>query len=389
MALGTNAATLTATCNAMTTLNGADGPEAQIEWLMQLALHAAEVGFRPDSARFVALFTDAPYHVAGDAVVSLTDNSSNIVTAITAGLTAATTTHIEDACGRAGDDDIIGSTDDNSLTGNAGNDTLSGRAGHDVLIGGAGADTLDDGSGDDTMIGGADSDTARFTGARADYTVVIVPGGLVITELRTGVTDGVDTVSGMDLFSFSDGTIAYAQLLGIAGPLLTSIADTDAGLNTVAENSSAGTVVGVDLEGQDAGGGAMPASFALVKDATGATLSLAGPLQINAATGVVTVRDETLLNFEAATSQTIFVRTIGADGTTIITTHVIAISDVFEPISILQTLTKLADIFVAPTDDHYSVVGLAGNDVITTAGGNDLIVVARAMTRSTPVTARM
>ena len=33
---------------------------------MQLALHAAEVGFRPDAARFVVLFTDAPFHVAGD-----------------------------------------------------------------------------------------------------------------------------------------------------------------------------------------------------------------------------------------------------------------------------------------------------------------------------------
>lgn len=438
MALSANVATLTATYNAMTILNGMDGPEAQIEGLMQLALHAAEVGFRPDSARFVVLFTDAPYHVAGDgvlggittpnngdaffpgggaledyptiaqlmsaltvaniipifavaggfeatyqtlanqlgrgAVVSLTANSSNIVAAITAGLTAATTTHIEDACGGAGHDDIIGSTDDNSLTGNAGNDTLSGRAGHDVLFGGAGADTLDGGTGNDTLFGGADSDIARYTGARADYAVVAVPGGVLITDLRTGVTDGVDTVSGVDLFSFTDGTITYAQLLGLPPQVLTSVADTDAGVDTVPENSATGTVVGLDLEGRDAGGAAMPASFVLVTDATGATLSTTGPFQIDGTTGIVTVRDGTQLNFEAATSKTIFVATTGADGTTIITTHVIAVSDVFEPIAITRTLTALADTFLAPTNDHYTVIGLAGNDVITTGAGNDLII---------------
>ena len=43
-----------------------DAPESQIEALMQLALHAADVGYRADSARFVVLFTDAPFHVAGD-----------------------------------------------------------------------------------------------------------------------------------------------------------------------------------------------------------------------------------------------------------------------------------------------------------------------------------
>ena len=438
MALGTNAAALSATYDAMTTLNGADGPEAQIEGLMQLGLHAAEVGFRPDSARFVVLFTDAPYHVAGDgvlggittpnngdaffpgngaledyptiaqlmsaltlaniipifavagrveasyqtpadqlgrgAVVSLTANSSNIVTAITTGLTAATTTHIEDACGGAGNDDIIGSTDDNRLTGTAGNDTLSGRGGHDVLTGDAGADTLEGGSGDDDLTGGADSDTARYTGARADYDVVAVPGGPMITDLRIGVTDGVDTVSGVELFAFSDGNLTVAQMLGGAAPVLSAVVDTDVAADTVPENSAAGTAVGLDLEGQDGTGTAMATSFVLVTDATGTTVSSTGRFPIDASTGVVTVRDGTQLNFEAAASQTIFVRTTRGDGTAIVTSHVIAVSDLFEPVTISQTLTKLADVITAPTDDHYIVVGLAGADVITTAGGNDLIV---------------
>ena len=247
------------------------------------------------------------------------------------------------------------------------------RAGHDVLAGDSGNDVLAGGAGNDILYGGAGRDIARYTGARADYTVVLVPGGARITDLRTGVTDGVDTVSGVDLFSFSTGTITFAQLLGNAVPVLTTVGDTDQAANRVPENSAVGTIVGLDLEGRDASGTAMGASFVLVTDATGAAVSTTGPFRIDAATGVVTVRDGTQLNFEAATSQTIFVQTTGADGTILITTHVIAVSDVFEPVAITRTLTALADTFVAPTNDHYTVIGLAGNDVITTAAGNDVI----------------
>ena len=65
-ALDQDTAALTAAYTAMVAGNGADAPEAQIEALMQLALHTAEVGFRTNSARFVVLFTDAPFHTAGD-----------------------------------------------------------------------------------------------------------------------------------------------------------------------------------------------------------------------------------------------------------------------------------------------------------------------------------
>jgi Ca2+-binding RTX toxin-like protein len=74
------------------------------------------------------------------AVVTLTANSSNVVDAITAGLTSATTTKIEDALGGAGNDTLIGNVYDNVLTGNAGNDSLNGVSGHDNLLGGMGDD---------------------------------------------------------------------------------------------------------------------------------------------------------------------------------------------------------------------------------------------------------
>jgi Ca2+-binding RTX toxin-like protein len=197
---------LTSAYTAMIAANGADGPEAQIEALMHLALHVTDIGFRTNSARFVVLFTDAPFHAAGDgaaagiatpnngdgvldgvppgtgedypaiaqlrtaleaaniipifcvaggndaaylslvdqlgrgAEVTLSADSSNVVAAITAGLTAVTRTSVEDAWGGAGADTLRGNDAANALEGRAGDDSLAGGLGADTLSGGAGND---------------------------------------------------------------------------------------------------------------------------------------------------------------------------------------------------------------------------------------------------------
>lgn len=61
--------------NGLTTGNGWDLPEAQLEGLMQVALREEEVGYRKDSRRVVVLSTDAEYHKAGDGL------SGGIITA--------------------------------------------------------------------------------------------------------------------------------------------------------------------------------------------------------------------------------------------------------------------------------------------------------------------
>ena len=278
LGLTANAASLQATYAAMANLSGMDAPEAQLESLMQLALHAADVGFRADSARFVVLFTDAPFHMAGDgaaagittanngdgvldggglgedypmiaqlkaaleaaniipifaiaggyeatyqglagqlgrgAVVTLTANSSNIVGAITAGITTATTTHIEDATCGAGNDMILGSADDNALSGNLGDDSLDGRDGDDVLSGGAGADVLTGGLGADMLTGGAGADRFVF---------VATSGGVdVITDFASGL-DIIDlTAIDADLATAGDQAFAFigsAAFSMVAGEL--------------------------------------------------------------------------------------------------------------------------------------------------------------------------
>ena len=143
--------------NALLTLNCLDSLEAQLEVLMQLALHAADVGFRPDAARFVVLFTDAPFHMAG------------------------------------------GGIEYNSLWGNVGNDSLAGRTGTDSLSGGEGNDLLRAGAGNDLLAGGAGTDTVALIGARTDYAVTLAADGLIVTDLRAGSPDGTDTVSGGEI----------------------------------------------------------------------------------------------------------------------------------------------------------------------------------------------
>ncbi|MCB1434263.1 MAG: hypothetical protein KDK75_17680, partial [Alphaproteobacteria bacterium] len=282
------AADLTATYNAMTTLNGLDAPEAQIEALMQLALRTSEVGFRADSARFVVLFTDAPFHVAGDGaaagittpnngdaildgtpegtgedypmiaqlksaleaaniipifaiaggfqstyqaladqlgrgtVVTLTANSSNVVDAITAGITAATVTIIEDAIGGEGNDTLIGNDAENHLAGNGGDDHLEG---------GAGDDTADYGRNSGRYsVFHADTDTYTITGKGA------------------AAGDGTDTLTGMEFAKFADGTFALAALA--AGVTVTGTTGNDV---ITPKNSAVGngddTLTG--LEGND------------------------------------------------------------------------------------------------------------------------------------------
>lgn len=64
--ISTSEETSQLTLNGLTTYNGVDGPEAQLEALVQIANRSGEVGWRTDAQRFVVISTDAPFHVAGD-----------------------------------------------------------------------------------------------------------------------------------------------------------------------------------------------------------------------------------------------------------------------------------------------------------------------------------
>ncbi|TFU06302.1 hypothetical protein EUV02_04700 [Polymorphobacter arshaanensis] len=346
--IGTTPAALTAAYGAMVASGGNDLPEAQLEALMQLGLRAGtEIGFQSNAARFVVLFTDASYHVAGDGaaagittanngdaildgggigedypviglvrsaleasniipifaiaggfettyqnlvtdlgrgtVVTLAANSSNVVTAITAGLTAATTTHIADAIGGAGNDVLVGNVSDNVLTGNGGNDSLKG------------------GGGNDTLKGGLGTDTAVFSGLRSDYTVTTVDAVTVTVHDNRINADGTDTVIDVEFLQFSDVTEA------VGGGTVTNHAPTAATLATSAvdENAAVGTLVGTVVGSDPDVGDTL--TYTLTDNA-------GGRFVIDAASGALSVAAGAPIDYEAAVSHAIGVRVTDAAG---------------------------------------------------------------------------
>ena len=96
-----------------------------------------------------------------------------------------------------------------NLTTGAGADALVGGTGPDLLAGGAGDDILTGGPGLDTLDGGNGNDTAVFSGPRSSYSITTDPYSHVTTvqDLRPGSPDGTDTLTNVELLSFSDQTI--------------------------------------------------------------------------------------------------------------------------------------------------------------------------------------
>ena len=145
-------------------------------------------------------------------------------------------------------DNLTGSDQNDTLSGDAGVNIISGGAGADVLTGGGGDDSLTGGTGNDRLIGGAgndsldggdNTDTAVFSGNWSDYTITEVGGVYTVVDTRGGSFDGMDTVTGVENFEFSDGTVSAADVLNDVPTALTLSA------TTIAENSAVGTVVAV------------------------------------------------------------------------------------------------------------------------------------------------
>jgi Ca2+-binding RTX toxin-like protein len=105
-------------------------------------------------------------------------------------------TTIENAIGGTGNDHISGNEVANNLAGGDGNDVLKGEAGNDQLAGGAGLDT------------------AVYAGAHDGYLLAQGGAGMTVTD-KSGA-EGVDTVTGVERYVFSDGALAF-DIAGSAG----------------------------------------------------------------------------------------------------------------------------------------------------------------------------
>lgn len=101
-------------------------------------------------------------------------------------------------------------------TGSVGPDSLKGGAGNDTLSGVGGSDMLEGGDGNDLLDGGADIDTAVYRGAREDYivgvnkdgTLSVAFSGPIIQIYPPPLTEGNDTLSGIERLRFADKSLA-------------------------------------------------------------------------------------------------------------------------------------------------------------------------------------
>lgn len=128
-------------------------------------------------------------------------------------------------------DYLLGGVDNDSLWGDRGNDTLNGGDNNDLLAGGLGDDLID---------GGAGSDIAQYSQPQQNY--IFKGNG---DRLEAIGTEGRDTLEGVEVLEFADGTVDTDSLNFLPAPLYdeietieTTIPDTGDAIDTIATWSS-------------------------------------------------------------------------------------------------------------------------------------------------------
>ncbi len=92
--------------------------------------------------------------------------------------------------------------------------TINGGNGDDIIYASSGNDDITGGGGNDTIVAGPGTDTVEYSGNRSDYVFVQAPDGTVyVSDSRPGAPDGFDTLTGVELFHFADGTFTLADVL--------------------------------------------------------------------------------------------------------------------------------------------------------------------------------
>jgi T1SS-143 domain-containing protein len=155
----------------------------------------------------------------------------------------------------------------------------------------------------------------RFTIDSATGVVTVANGALLNYETATSHTIVVKASDPSGLSASQNFVIA----VGNVAPSTPS--DIDGNNNTVSENAANGTLVGITASSSDVNGSAITYSL---------TNSAGGRFTIDSQTGVVTVANGTLLDYETATSHTITVTATDAGGASAAKDFVINIGDVYE-----------------------------------------------------------
>ncbi|WFP52110.1 cadherin domain-containing protein [Methylomonas sp. EFPC3] len=224
--------------------------------------------------------------------------------------------------------------------------------------------TISENAANGTVVGITALASDADTGATLSYSLTDNAGGRFAIDSTTGVV----TVANGSLLDYetatshsitvlatsSDGS-TNSQTFSIAvtnvndNPV-SAVSDSDTSLNTISENAANGTVVGITALASDADTGAT-ISYSLTDNA-------GGRFAIDSTTGVVTVADGSLLDYETATSHSITVLATSSDGSTNSQTFSIAVTNVNDnPVSAITDSNATAN-SVAENAANGTVVGI-------------------------------
>ena len=145
---------------------------------------------------------------------------------------------------------------------------------------------------------------------------------------------------------------------------ISTISDLNNATNSVAENAANGTTVGVQAFASDADATTNTITYSLDDNA-------GGRFTINSSTGVVTVADGTLLDYEAATSHNITVRATSADTSFSTQSITINLTDVNEGAVSAVSDSNAAANTVLENTSNGTTVGLTG--LATDPDGTDVV----------------
>ncbi len=178
---------------------------------------------------------------------------------------------------RGGPDTLRGGPGDDRLHGASDADVLDGGPGDDDIRAGNGDDIIQESSGNDTIDGQGGDDELVLTHPRAAYRVEQTAEGFVLTG-----PEGRSVVTGVERFSFADGTLSGAELAalavqqdaGLADPLSDPFGLLEGADALTFATLSGGTLATAGLNGSGPGWDAQPISWQLPGDSFG----LDGPL---------------------------------------------------------------------------------------------------------------
>jgi hypothetical protein len=202
-----------------------------------------------------------------------------------------------------------------------------------------------------SISGGADSGLFDINTSTGDLSFKFAP------NFEAPGDSGGDNIYDVTVKAF-DGSLSDTQAITVTvtnvDEPVGAVSDTNGAGNTVAENATTGTLVGITAFADEPDAG-QTVSYSLTKDESG------GGFKVDASSGIVTVNDGSKLDFETDSSHIITVKATSTDGTS--STHDFTI-----------TLTDVISETLNGDGNANKLVGGIGDDSLSGAGGSDTLI---------------